>query len=51
MPVSMPSGTQPSALGTDPTKQPWSPPKKEGGWPAWVWWLIVIAVLYFLFKK
>ncbi|MBM3273399.1 hypothetical protein FJY94_09245 [Candidatus Kaiserbacteria bacterium] len=50
-PVSTPSSSQPSASGTDRSQQSWSPPKKEEGWPAWVWWLIAIVVLYFIFKK
>lgn len=50
-PDAKPSAPQPSASGTDRGQQSWSPPKKEKGWPAWVWWLIVIAVLYFLLKK
>ena len=45
------SGFQSSTSGGEGAQQPWSPPRKEKGWPAWVWWLIVIAALYLILKK
>ncbi len=26
-------------------------PKTAQGWPAWVWWLIVVGILFFMLKK
>jgi hypothetical protein len=50
-PASLPSSSRPSTSGSNRIQQPTSPTKREEGWPAWVWWLIVIVVLYFIFKK
>ena len=50
-PVATPSNFQASTYAYEDKQKASSPPKKEDGWPAWVWWLIAIVVLYLIFKK
>jgi len=50
VPTSTSHNPQPAAAATNRTPQTSSPPKKQE-FPAWVWWLIGIVVLYFIFKK